>query len=179
VKSIILSIIGIALLALTACVRQASYPPYPIITSVAVSKTAASEYFANGNGVDSVGLTISFTDGEGGIGPVSLTTDPYTLHLCDHAYDSLSVADPFYNVYWYEYHAQHITTDSCLNYTQTAYVPDSYKNPAIAGTIEVYPGIECPPTGTVDTIYFSVFFKDRNGKVSNRMRTKPVIVTCQ
>jgi hypothetical protein len=145
-----------------------------------VSKTALNEYFANGNGRDSVHVTIAFTDGEGGIGPVPGGTDNTHFIICDHAYDSIVIADPFYNVFCYEYHASHISTDSCLAVPiQSAYVPDSPKNPSISGTIEVNAIVECPATGNVDTVSFSYFFKDRAGKVSNRMRTPPIIITCQ
>ena len=178
-KKVISGIICCSLFAISGCVKQATYPDYPILTSISVAQTSYSGLFANNNGSDSTLVTLGFTDGEGGIGPASLSSDPDTLVLCNHAYDALAISDPFYNVYYYEYHASHISTDSCLNYIQTAYVPDNAHNLAIKGTIQIYPSIECPPTGNVDTIYFSCFIKDRNGKVSNRLRTPPIIITCQ
>ena len=168
--------------AIAGCVKQASYPDYPILTSISVSNTNYNEYFANANGNDSVLITVGFTDGEGGIGPVPMNSDPDSFPLnsvCNHAYDSIAISDPFYNIYWFKYHSSHISTDSCLEYKQSAYVPDNAHNLAIKGTIQFYPSIECPPTGNVDTVYYSCFIKDRNGKISNRLRTPPIIITCQ
>ena len=173
-------IVCCVLFTMSACVKQTSYPLYPILTGISVAQTNYSELFANYNGADSVLVTLNFTDGEGGIGPVPQSaSDTTTLVTCNHAYDAAAIADPYYNIYYYTYHASHISTDSCLDYKYTAYVPDNPKNVSLAGTIQFYPGIECPPTGNVDTIIFSCFIKDRYGKVSNRLRTPPIIITCQ
>jgi len=182
VKKIISGIVCCVLFAMSACVKQTNYPLYPILTSITVSQTLVNAYFAQNNGSDSLAVTMSFTDGEGGIGPVAMNTDPDSIPTsatCNHAYDSLIISDPFYNVYYYEYHASHISTDSCLNSTKTAYIPDNPKSLSVAGTIQVYPTIECPATGNTDTIIFSFFIKDRAGKVSNHIWTQPIIITCQ
>ena len=179
-KKIIPGIVICSLLVISACVKQPSYPDYPILTSIAVAQNSYSEFFANNNGADSVLITLSFTDGEGGIGPTPQSgSDTTTLVTCNHAYDATAIADPYYNIYYYTYHASHISTDSCLDYKYTAYVPDNAHNPSLRGTIQFYPTIECPPTGNVDTVYYSCFIKDRNGKISNRLRTPPIVITCQ
>ena len=125
-------------------------------------------------------LTIGFTDGEGGIGPVSGTQDTATsiVPCTQHSYDTNVINNPAYNVFWYEYHASSISTDSCIDRLATAYVPDNPKYNSLSGLIQFYPTIECPPVGNTDTIVFSVFIKDRDGKISNRVRTPPIVVTC-
>jgi hypothetical protein len=182
VKKIIPGIVCCVLFTVAACVKQTNYPLYPILTTITVSRTSASEFFANANGADSILVTMGFTDGEGGIGPVPTGIDPDSFplnSLCNHAYDSLIIADPFYNVYWYEYHASQFGSDSCLGKLQTAYIADNPKNKSIGGIIQVYAPIECAPSGNVDTVYFSYFFKDRLGKISNRLRTPSIVITCQ
>ena len=169
------------LLSISACVKQTTYPDYPILTSLSVSQTSLNWYFA-ATSDDSIYVTLNFTDGEGGIGPVPMNSDPDTFPLnsvCNHAYDSLGISDPFYNIYWYKYHASHFSTDSCLYFIQSAYVPDNTHNPSLRGTIQFAPAVGCPPSGTVDTVIFSCFIKDRNGKISNHLRTPPIIITCQ
>ncbi len=146
-----------------------------------VSKNQIDLYpSSGGSSLDSVLLTVKFTDGEGDIGPLPGTIDTATsiVPCSQHAYDINVINNPAYNVFWYEYHASSISTDSCIDRLATAYVPNNPKYNAISGTIEFYPVIECPPTGNTDTIVFSVFIKDRAGKLSNRVRTPPIIVTC-
>jgi hypothetical protein len=136
-----------------------------------VSKTSDLLSIANG-GQDTILVTLGFTDGEGGIGPNQGNIDTLSIVPCtNHGYDSVIIADPNYNVFWYTYHAAHISTDSCIGYLSTAYVPDDAKSLSLSGTIQVYAPVECPPTGNVD--------KDRNGKISNRVRTPPIVITCQ
>lgn len=170
------------LLTICGCVRQPSYPPYPIITFQSLSKTTVNLYPSQGGSTqDSILLTIGFTDGEGGIGPVPGTPDTATsiVPCTQHSYDASVINNPAYNVFWYEYHAPGISTDSCIDRIASAYVPDNSKYNSLSGTIQFYPYIACPPVGNTDTIIFSVFIKDRNGKISNRVRTPPIIVTCQ
>jgi hypothetical protein len=167
------------LFAVSACVRQPTYAPYPILTSASLSQNVENLSFSNTAG-DSIQVTLGFTDGEGGIGPNQLSQDPDYWVLCNHAYDSILMADPFWNVYYYSYHASHISTDSCLTPIETAYVPDnSGSNLSLKGTIQFNLSVSCPPTGNTDTLTYSFFIKDRNGKLSNRIRAASVIVTCQ
>ena len=168
-------------MAMSSCVKQPSYPNYPIVTYQSLSKTNVNLYPSQGGAsLDSILLTIAFTDGEGGIGPPNGTADTATsiIPCTDHAYDINVINNPAYNVFWYEYHAPSISTDSCIDRLATAYIPDNPKYSGLAGIIQFYPSIECPPTGNTDTIIFSVFIKDRNGKISNRVRTPPIYVTC-
>jgi len=181
VRKLISILLICTLLVLSSCVKQATYQPYPIITLQGVSQTAVNLYPSQGGpSTDSISITIGFTDGEGGIGPVSGTQDTSTqiVPCTDHAYDASVINNPAYNVFWYEYHASHISTDSCIDRIYTAYVPDNPKNLSISGTIQIFPDVECPPTGNVDTISYSIFINDRAGKVSNRVRTPPIVITC-
>ena len=177
-KKIILGIACGFLFTMSACVKQPSYPPYPILTDISVSKTAINLYPSTGGAsLDSVLVTVNFTDGEGGIGPETGTTDTATsvVPCTVHSYDVNVINNPAYNVFWYEYQQG---PDSCIDRLATAYVPNNPKYSGLSGTIQFYPTIECPPTGNVDTVYFSVFIKDRAGKLSNRLRTPGIIVTC-
>jgi hypothetical protein len=179
VKKIIPVIVCFVLFGMSACVQQQNYPAYPIITGVTVSKTSDILSIAAG-GQDTILVTLAFTDGEGGIGPNQGVIDSLPLTPCtNHGFDATIINDPNYNVFWYTYHASNISTDSCVGYLQTAYVPDNPKALSIKGTIQVYAPVECPPTGNVDTVYYSYFIKDRAGKISNRMRTPPIVITCQ
>lgn len=171
-------VLCVVLLALSACVKQASYPLYPILTTVSMSKTSDLLYVVNG-GTDSISVTLAFTDGEGGIGPVPTGTDTTNFVVCNHAYDNTLINDAFYNVYWYTYHAPSISTDSCLGQLQSAYVPDNSQNLSVKGTIQFNVNVSCPPTGTMDTLHYSFFIKDRNGKVSNRVYSPNIYITCQ
>jgi hypothetical protein len=178
VKKIITGIVCIALFAMSGCVQQQSFPPYPIITGVTVSKT--SDLLPLPSGQDTILVTLAFTDGEGGIGPNQGNLDSLPLTPCtNHGFDATIINDANFNVFWYTYHASNISTDSCIGYLQTAYVPDNPKAVSIKGTIQVYAPVECPPTGTVDTVYYSYFIKDRAGKISNRVRTPQIVITCQ
>jgi len=178
-KAIPLVIICISVV-LSACVKQQSYPPYPIVTMQGVSRTTDSGYFASGLGTDSIEITLGFTDGEGGIGPVGGNTDTLQPIPCtNHSYDPDIIGDPNWNVFLYSYHAPSISTDSCISFLATAYVPDNPKDVSIKGTIQIKTSLECPPTGNYDTVYFSCFIKDRAGKVSNRVRTPQIYIFCQ
>jgi hypothetical protein len=179
VRKIISCIVCAALLVLSSCAPQQTFPPYPIITGATVSKTTDLLSIAAG-GQDTILVTLAFTDGEGGIGPNQGNIDSLPLTPCtDHGFDSVIIADANYNVFWYTYHASNISTDSCIGYLQTSYVPDNPKVLSLQGTIQVYAPVECPPTGNVDTVYFSYFIKDRSGKISNRVRTPKIVITCQ
>lgn len=163
---------------MSACVKQQNYPGYPIITGVTVSKT--SDILSIAGGQDTILVTLAFTDGEGGIGPNQGVIDSLPLTPCtNHGFDTTIINDPNYNVFWYTYHASNISTDSCIGYLQTAYVPNNPKALSIKGTIQVYAPVECPPTGNVDTVYYSYFIKDRAGKISNRMHTPKIVIICQ
>jgi hypothetical protein len=166
------------LIGLSACVRQTTYPPYPIITFQSNSKNVLNLSPSTGYLRDSVNVTIAFTDGEGGIGPSSGVIIPSSQPCTDHAYDSVIIANPNNNVFFYTYHAPSISTDSCLSAVTTAYVPDNPKYVSISGTIQFSQTNECPPVGNSDTIILSVFIKDRSGKISNRVRTTPLIINC-
>jgi hypothetical protein len=180
VKKLPIAVVLFLMLVLSACVQQTTYPPYPIIKFSSLSKNTIHLLPAQGYTQDSVALTISFTDGEGGIGPNGIVDTSTSIIPCSvHSYDSSVINNPAYNVFWYEYHASNVSTDSCLDRLATAYIADNPKFSSISGLIQFFPTIECPPTGNVDTITFSVFIKDRNGKVSNRVRTPPIVVTCQ
>ena len=177
VKKIILSIVSGVLFCVSACVRAPTYPPYPIITMQGVSRTVLNLNPAIGYTVDSVLITIGFTDGEGGIGAIDPGgTDTSSLVPCTvHSNDINIINSPVYNLFWYEYQQG---PDSCIGESYTASLPDNPKQLSVSGTIQFSQTLECPPVGNIDTIYFSVFLKDRNGKISNRVRTPGIIVNC-
>jgi hypothetical protein len=120
-------------------------------------------------------VVIHFTDGDGDIGPGQGQTDTNGFINCtDHSLDSGLIANPVYNVYYYFYRSG----DSCLEYVQTPYIDNNAKYNAISGLIQFYPQVECAPSGGTDTVFFSVFIKDRAGHVSNRVWTPKIVVYC-
>ncbi len=162
------------ILGISACVKQPSYSVIPELTAVTMSKTVIYpnvEY-------DTIAVSLAFTDGDGDVGiNTGGNTDSLAFTPCtDHSFDSTVIADPYYDVFWYEYHARSISTDSCISYAATPLLPYTK---GIKGLILVYPKADCPPTGTMDTVYYSFFIKDRAGHLSNRLRTPPVLVNCQ
>ena len=127
-----------------------------------------------GYGSDSILVTLSFTDGDGDFGPPDGTAATSQDDPSNHANDSAVIADPAYSVYYYSYQQG----DSFLDHKATRFIANDGKYKAITGDINVYPVLECPPTGNTDTIYYSFFIKDRAGHLSNRVRSTKVVVNC-
>jgi hypothetical protein len=176
VKKIIVSIVFVVLAAMSACVKPPSYPAVPHLTSISVSTTQLNFSLASGITSDSILLTVGFTAGNGDIGPVAGTTPTAPIDPSNHADDSAVIADPAYDVYWYLYEAG----DSFLDERATPYVAStSSKYPGISGLIDVYPVLECLPAGYSDTVFFSVFIKDRAGLISNRLWSPKIVINCQ
>jgi len=175
-KNLITFAIFLLLIVLSGCVKQSApnYPPYPIITSVVPDRTHIN--IQPGGYNDSFLVNLSFTDGLGSLEPANTIMDTNTWSPCIHTYDSLLIADPFWNIYYYEYHASHITTDSCLNTFQVANHFLNYPNYAYNGTIPLAMVVSYPYAGTTDTLVYSFFIKDHAGKISNRVRTVPIII---
>ncbi len=161
------------LLTLSSCVKQPEYSIIPHIEFKSISATTVYTTASAGSQTDTV--TLTFTDGDGDIGPPSSDQGTGDINDCtDHSKDSLTINNPHYNLYWYFYRAG----DSCITQNITANLPNDGKYKAITGEIQFYPQVECGPNGGTDTVFLSVFIKDRAGHISNRVRTPYVTVVC-
>jgi len=169
---------SIFLLGISACVKQPEFSVVPAIEFRSLSATSVNTSSTGSDITDT--LLIHFTDGDGDFGIAGGQTDSiYNNDCTNHSYDSADIADPLYNVYYYVYRSEN--SDSCLQLPiQTAYIPNDTKHKAIEGLIQIYPTLSCPPagSGSTDTIFFSVFIKDRAGHLSNRVHTPKIVVHC-
>jgi hypothetical protein len=178
-KNLLTYIVCLLLLLSSSCAKHTTvdYPLYPIVTAVVADKTTINIPLNNGS--DSFLVNLSFTDGLGSVEAANTVSDSIYWIPFNHAYDSVVIADPFYNIYYYVYHASHLSSDSALNVFQTSrQSPFYYPDYSYHGTIPIAIVVGPPPTGTTDTLIYSFFIKDHAGKISNRVRTQPIIVNC-
>ena len=170
----------LAIFALCGCVRQPSFPIIPHIDFKSVSKTLVSLPSGGGKTTDTVQFTISFTDGDGDFGiPDGLVDTTCATCVCtDHSTDSRVVSNTAWDVFYYSYASEF--PDSCISIPAigTKYIPVSGKYSALQGDITFSVSVECPGTGTQDTLAYSFFIKDRAGHVSNRVRSPNIVVNC-
>jgi len=168
------------LAALCGCVNQPNYPIIPHIDFKNVSKTVVNLPASAGRTTDTVLFTLSFTDGDGDIGiPDGLIDTTCANCVCtNHSTDNTVIANTAWDVFYYTYTSGF--TDSCISIPGigTKYIPNNSRYNALQGDITFSIGVECPGTGTMDTISYSFFIKDRAGHVSNRVRSPNIIVNC-
>ena len=163
-----------AIVGLSACVKQ---PDYPIEPHIEFKSLASNIIYAHPPPATDITdtITLSFTDGDGDFGPPSYQTDSGTVFDCtNHSLDSGIINSPTYNVFWYTYRGG----DSCIDRIYTASIPNDGKYKAISGDVQFFPKIACSPSGNTDTIFYSIFIKDRAGHISNRVRSTKVVVYC-
>ncbi len=173
----------IAILALVVglcgCVKQPSFPIEPHLELKSVSKTVV-RLPAGGPTTDTVQVTLSFTDGDGDFGIPDGTIDTTCANcVCtDHSTDSRAISNTTWDVFYYAYTSGF--PDSCLSIPGigTKYIPVATKYPALQGDITFQVSVECPGTGTQDTLRYSFFIKDRAGHLSNRILSPGIVVDC-
>ena len=177
-KQWIIAILAL-LLGLSGCVQQPSFPAVPHLELKSVSKTTV-RLPAGGPTTDTVQFTLSFTDGDGDFGIPDGTIDTTCADcLCTiHATDSRAISNTTWNVFYYSYTSGF--PDSCLSIPGigTKYIPVATKYPALQGDITFQVSVECPGTGTQDTVRYSFFIKDRAEHLSNRVLSPPIVIDC-
>ncbi len=149
------------------CVKPPNYPNEPIIEFTSLSKNVMRQ---SQLGPDSLVVTISFTDGDGDLG--SQNNEP-NIYILDGR-DSFP-KDPY----------------------AIPYIELQGAGNGISGTISfvlpttccIYPdlnGIKFPPCDTsknapqnLDTVFYSIYIKDRAGHVSNTIETGPITLICR
>lgn len=174
----LLTIAGLVLLlGLGACVKQPSFSIEPHIEFKSVSDTLVTLPHT-GTAVDSVQFTLSFTDGDGdfGVPPNTVDTSCSFCSCLDHTTDDRFVANETRNVFYYSYASGF--ADSCIDGIATSYIPVASKYPALQGDITFSISVECPGTGTRDTLHYSFFIKDRAGHRSNRVLSPGIVIDC-
>ncbi len=165
------------MIGLSSCVKQPSFPIEPHIEFKSVSDTLV-RLPHTGTAVDSVQFTLSFTDGDGDFGVPANAFDT-TCSFCsclDHSTDSRFISNETRNVFYYSYASGY--PDSCIDGIATAYIPVATKYPALQGDITFHIDVECPGSGTRDTLHYSFFIKDRAGHLSNRVLSPGIVIDC-
>ena len=129
---------------------------------------------------DTVLVTLSFTDGDGDFGiPDGVIDTTCANCVCtDHSTDQRVITNTAWDIFYYNYTSG--IADSCISIPGigTKYIPNNTKYNALQGDITFSIGVECPGTGTLDTLSYSFFIKDRAGNVSNRVRSPNIIINC-
>ena len=157
---------------ITGCVKVPVYPDKPEISFKSVSRPSITEG-------DTVTFTLSFTDGNGDIGPEPGTTPQDTnLFFCKQPFDSTNLffSDPAFNVYFLD------LRDSCWNHYASSFIQPTGKYDDLSGELDIIVGGFCkkfpPVAGQQDTLTYEIFIKDRSGMYSNRIRSTPVVIQC-
>jgi hypothetical protein len=182
VRYIFLGLFFLSLSAFLGCRKQAStLSIIPHIEFLRLSKSTIILDRAVGES-DSINLTITIADGDGDIGVNSDgDTTSSSLDCTDHSQDSLTIANKSYNLLYYIYKSSN-QGDSCISSPGVATrsdIPVS-KDGSLTGEISFFPVVSCPPAPlNSDTVFFSVFVKDKAGHLSNRVRSTPIIISCK
>ena len=167
----LLLIFSLSIIFWSACVSPPSYPVEPEIEFVSFSKDTLDQ-------LDTFGIRISFTDGDGDLGFNEFDTT--FCDLCDSScYDenstlSLILIDGRTN---------------CLSTFNLPFVPERGSSKSISGEVYFVPNSVCclPPSGfpctadpsyPLDSIKYKVYIKDRSGNFSNELELPPVFVRC-
>jgi hypothetical protein len=168
------------LIAIGGCVKKPSYPDTPHIELKSVSKTTVNLPSTGGVSTDTVQFTLAFTNGDGdfGVPDGTLDTTCADCSCLDHSTDSRVLSNTSQNVFYYTYTSGY--ADSCISIPGigTKYIPVSSKYSALQGDITFSISVECPGTGTVDTLSYSFIIKDRAGHFSNRVRSQGIVINC-
>ena len=160
-------IILFSLLAFSGCIKPPEYDVKPEITAVSLSRNFISQ-------LDSIRITLEFTDGDGDIGYNNLDTT--NCNICDTS----CLDHPTFNLFLFD------SRTGCLSTLNVPFIPEKGSSDAISGTITVVsPQIFCLPDGNVlgvnppfDTLFYDIQLKDRAGNISIAVRTPEIIVDC-
>lgn len=158
-KSLIYSFSALMLLLALACTNPPDYPIEPVIEFVRYSKPSMQQG-ANPN-IDSVLLTLSFTDGDGDIG----SDDSIGVFLIDTRDD---FQQPGFRIPFVGQQGvgKGISGEIFISLPTSCCFYDDGRIPC-----EVSPG-------TTDELVYELWIQDRAGNESNRINLEPVLLRC-
>jgi hypothetical protein len=144
-----LFITGLILSMMSACINPPDYPTVPQIEFDSLTKT----YVKGLPALDSITFYISFTDGDGDLGPVNNDTTPNLLFK-----DSRT---------------------GFINGFQFPFITPEGNVKDISGTIAyTFSPFDCVPGKKLDTFSYTISILDRAGNISNEVTTPDIISDC-
>jgi hypothetical protein len=144
-----LFITGLILSMMSACINPPDYPTVPQIEFDSLTKT----YVKGLPALDSITFYISFTDGDGDLGPVNNDTTPNLLFK-----DSRT---------------------GFINGFQFPFITPEGNVKDISGTIAyTFSPFDCVPGKNLDTFFYTISILDRAGNISNEVTTPDIISDC-
>jgi hypothetical protein len=148
-----LFITGLILSMMSACINPPDYSVIPEIAIDSLSKTYVKGFSSNPPVMDSITFYISFTDGNGDLGPVNNDTTPNLLFK-----DSRT---------------------GFINGFQFPFITPEGNVKDISGYIAyTFSPFDCIPGNTIDTFYYTISIVDRAGNFSNEVTTPNIICDC-
>lgn len=151
--------IAVWLVALVSCQKQPDYPIQPVIELETLSKLEMVQNAAN---IDSITIVLNYTDGDGDLGTDG---NEYNVFLKD----SRTGLESFYRI---------------------PQLPQNGGSSGISGQIELINYTTCciftdgqppctPSTSTpTNTMYYTIYIKDRAGNISNEVITPEITLFC-
>ncbi len=160
------ALILLVVVLIWGCVDPPDYPDAPVIKFEGLSKQIMKQGSEN---QDTMIVRFSFTDGDGDLGATSSPTDP---------------VDP--NVFLID------SRDGYEgNQFQIPFIPEAGAGNGISGTIDLKVYNSCciftdgtipcgtSPTKTMDTLFYTLYIKDRAGHRSNDIQVGPIYLRCE
>lgn len=155
---------------LSSCVSPPSYPLEPEIEFVSFTRDTINQ-------LDTFGIRISFTDGDGDLGFEEFNPencDPCDSSCFQHPTATLLLID---------------SRTNCLSTFNLPYIPEKGNSRSISGEVYFIPNTVCclPPSGfpctpdpdyPMDSIVYKVILKDRSGNYSNELALPAVYINC-
>jgi len=155
---------------MASCISPPNYPIEPVITFASLSRTEVDQK-------DTVRIKVEFTDGDGDLGFATQDTlcKLCNLDTCLGGGRSLFLIDD--------------RVPQCFTAVyQIPVIPPKGSSDAISGEIDftsppiccINAGFPCvlDPVKILDTVYFSVFLRDRAGNISDTLALPPIIIRC-
>lgn len=156
----------VIVLCLSSCVKPPTYPIEPVIEFVSVSTDVAVSDSTQ------VMFTISFTDGDGDIGPNYNGTD--SCNICGlSGGDSTCLKEGRFNVFLINNYTK------CVAQYTSANVEPRGRFDDISGEIDIVSQLSCRPFRNSDTASYSIVIRDRAGHLSNFVQAAPVALICR
>ena len=120
-------LILVILIVFSGCIKPPEYPEAPEIGVVSISNNIISQ-------LDTITITVEFTDGDGDIGYNTLDTSK--CNLCD----SSCLDHPTLNLFLFD------SRTGCVTPYNVPFIPEKGSSEAISGEISIVsPGIFCVP----------------------------------
>jgi len=162
-KSLLYSFCSLALVILLACSEPPVYPDEPIIELVNLSKTSMQQSFVST--VDSILVTLSFTDGDGDIGSEPGDSSSSVLYI-DKRQNELQPLRVIPTV-------GDIGVGKGISGEIFVILPTTC-------CINVATGATCQRSpGTTDEVIYEMWIVDRAGNESNRIELPPITLRCE